>query len=59
MAHLSRIRNGVETNPTGVLLGGFAQAFRVSPLVWFEAEAFDDEHSRLVRERDALLGKEL
>ena len=40
VAHLARLRNSPSANPSGYYLLGIAEAFGVSPRVWFEEDAF-------------------
>lgn len=58
MGQLQNLRSGSTSNPGGYHLDGLAQAFGVTPLVWFSDASFKLEHERLTRERDARRGHE-
>lgn len=40
LAHLARLRNAPSANPSAYYLLGLASTFGVSPIVWFDEEAF-------------------
>lgn len=40
VAHLARLRNAPSANPSAYYLLGLAHTFDVSPMVWFDEEAF-------------------